>query len=116
MELKHMAELWKNDTFINPNIVYTFNKEIIEYDLKEAGFSLTKEYNLLDKKTIEKLDKYRKDKRKIELGLIQRNDKVYRDCLKEVFKEARRLFIEHNELEPSDIISIKKDIVVSIFF
>ena len=46
-----MAELWKNDTFINPNIVYTFNKEIIEYDLKEAGFSLTKEYNLLDKKT-----------------------------------------------------------------
>ena len=109
-----MLELWNNDTFTNPNIVYTFNREIVEYDLKEAGFSLTKEYNLLDKRTIDKLEKYKKDKRKIELGQIQRENSVYRESLKEVFKEARRLFIEHNELEPSDIISIKKDAIFTM--
>ena len=109
-----MSELWKNDTFTNPNIAFTFNQDIVEYDLKDAGFSLTKEYGLLDKKTIEKLDKYKKDKRKIELGLIQREDKEYRDSLKEVFGEARRLFIEFNELENNDIISIKKDAIFTL--
>lgn len=104
-------EIWKHDTFNNHNIVFTFNKEIIEYDLKEAGFSLTKEYNLLDKNTIKVLEKYKKDKRKIELGLIQRDNKEYRESLKEVFKEARRKFIEYNELEQQEIISIKKDAI-----
>ena len=50
------SKLWKNDSFINQNIPYLFNQEIIEYDMKEAGFSLTKEFQLLDKKIIEKLN------------------------------------------------------------
>ena len=45
------------DLYINPNIFYLFNKEIIEYDMKEAGFSLIQEYKLLDEKEIEKLKK-----------------------------------------------------------
>ena len=105
-------EIWKHDTFNNHNIVFTFNKEIIEYDLKEAGFSLTKEYNLLDKNTIKVLEKYKKDKRKIELGLIQRDNKEYRESLKEVFKEARRKFIEYNELEQQEIIRIWKEFII----
>ena len=103
------SKLWKNDSFINQNIPYLFNQEIIEYDMKEAGFSLTKEFQLLDKKIIEKLEKYKKDKRKVELGKIQRDDKDYRDNLKQAFAYARKLFIESNDLEDHDIISIKKD-------
>lgn len=103
--------LWKHDTYTNPNIAFLFNKEIIEYDMKDAGFSLTREYNLLDDKTITKLSKYEKNKRKVTLGKIQRDDKEYRDSLKESFKLARKEFIESNNIEDNDIIAIKKDAI-----
>ena len=109
-----MNRLWESDSFINNNIPFTFNKDIIEYDMQEAGFSLTKEFKLLDKNTIEKLEKKGKDKRKIELGIIQRNDKDYREGLKLAFKEARRLFFEANNLEQQDILSIKKDAIFTL--
>ena len=104
-------ELWKQDSFINENIPFLFNKEIIEYDMKDAGFSLTQEFKLLDKTIIEKLAKYKKDKRKIEMGKIERDDSKYRDAKKEAFKLARQMFFEANELEVADIISIKKDAI-----
>lgn len=105
------SSLWKNDSFINPNIPFLFNREIIEYDLKEAGFSLTKELHLLDENVINKLEKFKKEKRKIELGNIQRDNKEYRDSLKKSFAYARKLFFEANGLEDRDIISIKKDAI-----
>lgn len=105
--------LWERDSFINENIPFLFNKEIIEYDMKDAGFSLTREYKLLDDSTIEKLDKFKKDKRKVEMGKIERDNSDYRDAKKEAFKMARRMFFEANELEPSDIISIKKDAILT---
>ena len=37
--------LWKNDNFLNRNIMFLFNKEITEYDMKEAGFSLIQEFH-----------------------------------------------------------------------
>lgn len=101
------------DSFINDNIPFLFNKEIIEYDMKDAGHSLTKEYKLLDDKTIEKLGKMRKETRKIEMGKIERKDEKYKNNKKEAFKLARKLFFESNNLEPYDIISIKKDAIIT---
>lgn len=106
-----LAKLWENDNFTNQNIPFLFNMKIYEYDMKEAGFSLTKEFALLDPKIIEKLSKYKKDKRKVELGLIQRKDANYRNDLKLAFKEARRFFFEENNLDDNDVISIKKDAI-----
>lgn len=108
------STLWTHDSFINPNIPFVFNKEITEYDMKEAGFSLTKEFQLLDKDTIKKLEKYPKDQRKIRLGVIQREDEKYRENLKNAFKDARKVFFEINEIEDSDIISIKKDAILTM--
>lgn len=105
------STLWKHDSYINKNVPFLFNKEIIEYDMKEAGFSLTQEFQLLDKKEIEKLKKYRKDNRKIELGKIQRNNETYKKGLKNAFETARQMFFEANDIEDSDIVSIKKDAI-----
>ena len=106
-----VTDLWKRDLYINNNIPFLFNKEIIEYDMKDAGFSLTKEFNLLTPELISKLNKYGKDKRKIELGKLQRDDSNYRDLLKEAFKSARKIFFELNDLDSLNIISIKKDAI-----
>ena len=72
-------DLWKHDSFINENIPFLFNKEIIEYDMKDAGFSLTQEFNLLPLDKITYLSKLKKDRRKVEMGLIERDNSTYRD-------------------------------------
>ena len=111
--MKMSSTLWKNDTFINDNINYLFNKEITEYDMSEAGFSLIREFKLLDDKTIKKLSTYSKDKRKIEIGKIQRDNDTFKKMIKESFPLSRRFFFEYNSLEDDDIISIKKDAIIT---
>lgn len=106
-----MDDLYLKDSFINDNIPYLFNANIIEYDMKDAGFSLTREYKLLSDSMIEKLDKMDKDERKIKLGKIQIKDREYSRKLADSFKLARGLFFEANMLETSDVISIKKDAI-----
>ena len=108
------TKIYDEDTYINPNIPYVFNRPIIEYDMKEAGWSLTKEYKLLDKDTIEKFSKYKKEYRTVELGKLQRNNEDYKNQLKEAFPFVRKLFFDGNGLENTDIISIKKDAIFSL--
>lgn len=108
-----MTDLWKHDNFINENYFYLVNKEITEYDMKEGGFSLVQEYNLLDENTISELKKMGKEKRKIQLGKIQRSDEIFKENLKKAFQYARKLFVENNNLEDDDILSIKKDAIIT---
>ena len=104
-----MSEIYELDQFINPNIPYIFNREIIEYDLKEAGYSISREFNLLDKDRLKKLDKLDKDGRHKKIGIYQRDDKIFKENLKLGFIKAREMFIKLNNIEKDDIVSIKKD-------
>ena len=36
--------LYKSDTFVNDNIFYLFNKTIYEFDMKNAGYNLSRAY------------------------------------------------------------------------
>lgn len=103
--------LWKHDMYINENDPFLFNTEIIEYDMKDAGFSLIKEYKLLDKKTIDRLEKLEKKRRHITIGKMEANNKELKEGKKEAFKLAREMFFEANKLERNDIVSIKKDAI-----
>ena len=103
--------MYDRDLYINENNPYLFNTDIFEYDMKDAGFSLIKEYKLLDKTTIDKLSNQDKDIRKVSIGKLQRNNKDLVNGLKMAFVEARRLFFEANKLDNNDIISIKKDAI-----
>lgn len=94
----------------NPNIEYLFNNEIIEYDLKDAGFNIIKEYKLLPVSEINRLESLCKGfNRHKEIGLLQRNDKEFSQKLLDKFTHIRELFIESNKLNDSNIISVKKD-------
>lgn len=103
--------LYKSDTFINDNIFYLFNKTIYEYDMKSAGYNLSRAYKLLPEEKLEELGRFKKDRRSIELGNIQRANPVYKEQLKQAFEEARRMFFEANNIQPDEIISIKKDAI-----
>jgi len=105
--------LWERDLFYNKNIPFLFNKEIIEYDMKEAGFSLVQEFHLLPDNIIHKLSKLKKEKRTVELGKLELSNKLYKEGKKKAFIHARELFIEANHLDINDIIAIKKDAIIT---
>lgn len=109
-----ISELWKKDNYINDNMYYLFNKEITEYDMKEGGFSLIQEFKLLDDNTIKELKKHGKDERKVLIGKMQIKDPILKKNLnKDAFKAARKLFFTVNDIQDNDIISIKKDAIIT---
>ena len=83
--------LWQKDLFINENIPYIFNREITEYDMSDAGFSLIQEFKLLPEKEIKELQKLGKQQRKVKIGLIQREDDKLKENLKISFQEDLKL-------------------------
>lgn len=99
---------------MNKDIDYLFNCEIKEYDLKSAGFNLIKYFKLLPEKEIIKLEKMNKEKRHIEIGMMQRRDKKLTQGLKDAFLEARKMFFEANDICDEEVLSIKKDAIFVI--
>lgn len=113
-----ISKKWKDDLYLNDNILFLFNREIYEYDMRDGGLSLTREFKLLPQKEIDRLLSYGnarveggKKKHSVEEGKLQRNNDKYKNELKEAFKNARKLFFEANNLEDTDILSVKKDAI-----
>ena len=102
-------------TWLNPNIEYLFNDEIIEYDMQDAGFNLIKQFKLLPVEKIEELEKLGKGfERHKTIGILQRDNKEFSKALLDKFAEMRMFFISTNNLTDSRIISVKKDAIFTI--
>lgn len=102
-------------TWLNPSIQYLIGSEIIEYDLRDAGFNLIKQYKLLPENKIKELESLGKGlERHIEVGKLQRDDKEFSKRLTDKFAEIRTVFISANKLTDNDIISVKKDAIYTI--
>lgn len=107
-----MTDLYKKDNYFTTKTQYAFNKYCIEYDMKSAGLSLCKQFNLLPSDVISDLEKnYKKSDRDKKLGKLQIKNDSLRNGLKQAFVEGRRLFVEANDIEDDDIITIKKDAI-----
>jgi hypothetical protein len=85
-----------------------------EYDLKDAGFSIIKNNNLLDNETLEYLSSLDKYSKNVEIGKIIREKPEVSKCLMNKFIEIRKKFAKINELKEEDILSIKKDAIFII--
>jgi hypothetical protein len=101
-------------TWINPNIEYLFNSEIIEYDMREAGFNIIQHYKLLSTDQIKSLKDLDKVERYIAVGKLQGKDKDFSKALLNKFAEVRNVFISANDLTDNRIISVKKDAIYTI--
>lgn len=101
-------------TWLNPDIEYLFDNEIIEYDIRDAGFSIIKYYKLLDPDVIKELSLMEKMHRHITIGKLQGKDKDFSKRLMDKFTEVRSVFISVNDLSDNNIISVKKDAIFTI--
>jgi len=99
-------------TWTNPEIDYLFNEEIIEYDIRDAGFSIIKEFRLLPLQKIKELELLEKGfERHKAIGILQRDDKVFAEKFLDKFAEVRDVFIQANGLTSEKMISVKKDAI-----
>lgn len=96
--------------YFNPDIEYIFNTELIEYDIRDAGFSIIKQYRLLPADKIIELEHLGKGmERHIAIGKLQGDDKILSKALSDKFAEVRSMFIKANNIDDNDIVSVKKD-------
>lgn len=97
--------------FVNKDFDYIPSGNIKEYDIKSAGFNILIAKKLLSSEQIKYLEELPKDRRNIEIGLLQRKDKALTKAINEGLKEYRRKFFEANNLESDSVISIKRDAI-----
>ena len=106
-----MSELYKRSLYRNKDYDFIFGSDIVEYDIRSAGLSLIKYYDLLPQKTIDFLEGMEKDARNKQIGMIQRDDPVFKERLKESFVNIRKVFFETNDIQDNEILAIKKDAI-----
>lgn len=108
---KLLSNLYKHDLYLQKDHDYIIGKRITEYDIKSANTNLCRYYNLLPENEINRLEALPKSERVKQIGLKMRNDRKFAEALSKSFKNIRKEFFIANEIEDSDILSIKKDAI-----
>ena len=98
--------------WFNPNIQFMFHGNIVEYDMKAMSISISERYGLLDKETLDVLKLLPKEERTRRVGLIQRDNKEFSQKLIASELDTRKKFLEANNLDESNVISLHSDACV----
>lgn len=88
--------------------------KIVEYDIKSAGFSVSKKYKLISKNKIQLLEKLPNKNRSIEIGKLQLSDSNLRDKLPKYVIVEKVNFFRFNKIQDENVLSIKNDAVFII--
>lgn len=95
-------------------IPFMVSCNITEYDMSKANISVLLASGLISKEEYDKLYNMPRMERQITIGKMQINNEKIKQGLKNGFAHYRKLFIESNGLQDSDILSIKKDAIFVI--
>jgi hypothetical protein len=102
--------LYKKDNYTQ-DVDYVINSNIFEYDMRNAGFSLVKFYDLLPQYTIDDLETFSKDTINVKIGLLQIDNPKFSKRLVTAFSDMRKLFFEENSIKETQVLSVKKDAI-----
>lgn len=103
----HDKMLWFNE-----KIQYIFHAHIVEWDMEKASLSVCERYNLLPKEEIIRMKSLPKLEREKAMGMHQRGNKEFSNQLLSGIREVRRKFLEANELDESNILSLHNDAII----
>lgn len=108
--MKTTSTLYEKTNYTSSTIDFLINSYIREYDIRRAGPTALLIAGCIDEQTYSYICSLPRDLRQVQTGLLQKDPEVA-DTLKSTMSEARRLFIESNGLNDSDILSIKNDAI-----
>ena len=106
--------LYEKTYYTSKYIDFLISNYIREYDIRKAGQTALLLGNCISKDQYNYLCSLPRDRRQIETGLLIKNNKGFDEVRKSFIQEARKFFIEQNELDDSDILSIKNDAIYVI--
>ncbi len=112
--MKKKKLLTENTNYTSKDLLYINNTYITEYDIKSAGFSIIKEYKLLDEKEIKYIETLEKQAQKIYIGRLMLKVENLSQTIDDKLKELRNEFYIQNKLEDEDILTIKRDAIFII--
>lgn len=108
-----MGDLWKEKNYLL-DIPYLIAHHIYEYDIQKANINVLRELNYIDDEYYNRLAKMPKIKRQVEIGYLIKYTDGLSDNLANGIASFRKKFFESNNLEDTDILSIKNDAIFVI--
>lgn len=106
-----ISSLLSKTNWTDPNLDLLIH-EVVEYDMRDGGFSIIQEHRLIPEQEIQRIRRIKdKHERHVTVGNLSRN-KDYQGLSKlmaEGFRQYRIAFGTTNNLGLDDIVSIKKD-------
>lgn len=112
--MNEIMELANKTNYLNKEIAYLKNVQIIEYDIHAAGFSVLKFKKVLDKETEAEWENLDKHTRTVKEGLLQKNNPEISKLIIDTLAKVRQFFCVANNVKPENILTIKKDAVFLI--
>lgn len=107
--------VYEKHNYLNKDIKYIKNAVITEYDMKNGGISILKHEGLLSEEDYDYLmNDLDKHQRNVEIGIWLKDQPDVVKAQMEGFREARRLFFEANNIQDSEVLTIKKDAIFLI--
>lgn len=107
------STLWEKKNYLL-DIPYLIATNIYEYDIRQANINVLYDIGVIDYEYYMKLSKLPKIERQIEIGLAIRNNKDLDVKLKDGITMYRKRFLEDNNIDDMDILSIKNDAIFLI--
>lgn len=99
--------------YLNEDIKF-INKKIYEFDIRNAGLSVIKQFYLLPIEEIEYIESLSKFESNIYVGKLRRNNKEFSNNLSNCLRDTVYNFLTINNIEDENILSIKNDAVFII--
>lgn len=100
-------------SYLNSDIKF-LNKKVYEFDIRNAGLSIIKSFNLLPEEEILYIESLSKFDSNVYIGKLRRNDKEFSTNLSKHLRQTVSDFITINNIRDEDILSIKNDAVFII--
>lgn len=108
-----MNELYKCTNY-TADINYIISQYIREYDIEKANINILYKYGVIDIDTYNRLYIRERMERQIYIGNMIRDNPKINEVLEKGLLEARKMFLESNNIDESEVLSIKKDAIYII--
>lgn len=106
--------IFEKDIYLNKSISFISGVKIYEYDIKEAGWTVLNSNDLISKYDMDYLNSLNKQERNIAIGKMNyKYNNLSNDIISKI-REVRLKFIEANNIQPADVLAIRKDAIIVI--
>lgn len=109
---RRYSELFSKYQYTCPLTI--IQNRIIEYDIRAANISALRSSGRIKQETLDKLTMLDKTSREITVGKMIREDPEIGKIIKRGIKRAREMLFESNNIQDSEVLSIKNDAVFII--